>query len=86
MRGIIVAMPSTPLSHINILAHGWKIPNIYVKHAELTPFAPLAGEWMDLKAEDRKYTWQPAKPAFTSAQEKARSRRQQTYSGTRFYR
>jgi len=70
VRGIIVAMPSTPLSHINILAHGWKIPNIYVKHAELT-FAPLAGEWIDLKAEDRKYTWQPAKPAFTSAQEKA---------------
>ena len=69
VRGIIVTMPSTPLSHINILSHGWKIPNIYVKHAELT-FAPLAGQWIDLKAEDRKYTWQPARPAFTPPQEK----------------
>ena len=34
VRGIIVAQPSTPLSHINILAKGWNIPNIYVKDAD----------------------------------------------------
>ncbi|HUR96505.1 MAG TPA: PEP/pyruvate-binding domain-containing protein [Pyrinomonadaceae bacterium] len=34
VRGIIVAQPSTPLSHINILAKGWKVPNIYVKDAD----------------------------------------------------
>lgn len=34
VRGIIVAKPSTPLSHINILAKGWDIPNVYIKDAD----------------------------------------------------
>ncbi len=34
VRGIIVAKPSTPLSHVNILAKGWGIPNIYLKDAD----------------------------------------------------
>lgn len=34
VRGIIVAKPSTPLSHINILAKGWGIPNVYIKDAD----------------------------------------------------
>ena len=34
VRGVIVAQPSSPLSHINILAKGWNIPNIYVKDAD----------------------------------------------------
>lgn len=34
VRGIIVAKPSTPLSHVNILAKGWNIPNIYLKDAD----------------------------------------------------
>lgn len=34
VRGIIVAQPSTPLSHINILAKGWNIPNVYIKDAD----------------------------------------------------
>jgi len=34
VRGIIVAQPSSPLSHINILAKGWNIPNVYIKDAE----------------------------------------------------
>jgi hypothetical protein len=33
VRGVIVAKPSSPLSHINILAKGWNIPNIYIKDA-----------------------------------------------------
>jgi hypothetical protein len=33
VRGIIVSQPSTPLSHINILAKGWGIPNVYIKDA-----------------------------------------------------
>jgi len=35
VRGIIVAKPSSPLSHINILAHGWNIPNVYIKDADV---------------------------------------------------
>lgn len=34
VRGIIVAKPSSPLSHINILAKGWNIPNVYIKDAD----------------------------------------------------
>ena len=34
VRGIIVAKPSTPLSHVNILAKGWGVPNVYIKDAD----------------------------------------------------
>ena len=34
VRGIIVAQPSSPLSHINILAKGWNVPNVYIKNAD----------------------------------------------------
>ncbi len=34
VRGVIVAKPSSPLSHVNILAKGWNIPNVYIKDAD----------------------------------------------------
>ena len=34
VRGVIIAKPSSPLSHINILAKGWNIPNVYIKDAD----------------------------------------------------
>jgi rifampicin phosphotransferase len=34
VRGIIVAQPSSPLSHVNVLAKGWGIPNVYIKDAD----------------------------------------------------
>ncbi|CAN5591762.1 hypothetical protein BH24ACI3_BH24ACI3_12110 [soil metagenome] len=34
VRGIIVAKPSSPLSHVNVLAKGWGIPNVYIKDAD----------------------------------------------------
>jgi Pyruvate phosphate dikinase, AMP/ATP-binding domain len=34
VRAIIVAKPSTPLSHVNILARGWGVPNVYIKDAD----------------------------------------------------
>ena len=33
VAGIITSQPSTPLSHINLLARGWGIPNAYIKNA-----------------------------------------------------
>jgi rifampicin phosphotransferase len=33
VAGIITSQPSTPLSHINLLAKGWGVPNAYVKNA-----------------------------------------------------
>lgn len=56
VRGIIVAKPSTPLSHINILAHGWGIPNVYIKNADIF-FKELDNRWIELDASltDFKY-------------------------------
>jgi hypothetical protein len=34
VAGIITTKPSTPLSHINLLAKGWGIPNAYIKNAQ----------------------------------------------------
>src|SRR5215831_4888035 len=34
VAGIITSKPSTPLSHINLLAKGWGIPNVYIKNAQ----------------------------------------------------
>ncbi|HEX8685717.1 MAG TPA: PEP/pyruvate-binding domain-containing protein, partial [Pyrinomonadaceae bacterium] len=33
VAGVIVSKPSTPLSHVNLLAKGWGVPNAYVKNA-----------------------------------------------------
>ncbi|WP_352430392.1 PEP/pyruvate-binding domain-containing protein [Pyrinomonas sp.] len=33
VAGIIVAKPSTPLSHVNLLAKSWGVPNAYIKNA-----------------------------------------------------
>jgi hypothetical protein len=34
VAGIITTQPSTPLSHINLLAKGWGVPNAYIKNAQ----------------------------------------------------
>lgn len=49
VRGIIVAKPSTPLSHINILAKGWNIPNVYIKDADKL-FREMDTWWVELDA------------------------------------
>ncbi len=50
VRGIIVAEPSTPLSHVNILAKGWGIPNIYIKDADKL-LKQYDNRWVRLTAE-----------------------------------
>ena len=49
VRGIIVAKPSSPLSHINILAKGWNVPNVYIKDADKL-FRELDTYWIKLDA------------------------------------
>ncbi|HEX8738461.1 MAG TPA: PEP/pyruvate-binding domain-containing protein [Pyrinomonadaceae bacterium] len=49
VRGIIVAKPSTPLSHVNILAKGWNIPNVYIKDADKL-FKEYDTWWAELDA------------------------------------
>jgi len=54
VRGIIVAKPSTPLSHVNILAKGWNIPNVYIKDAD-TLFKEYNTWWVELDANLTEY-------------------------------
>lgn len=48
VRGIIVAKPSTPLSHVNLLAKGWGIPNAYIKDADKL-FAEYHSWWAEFE-------------------------------------
>jgi rifampicin phosphotransferase len=55
VRGVIVAKPSTPLSHINILARGWGIPNVYIKDADKL-FKEYDTRWVKFDANLTNYT------------------------------
>ncbi|HEY2847421.1 MAG TPA: hypothetical protein VGI80_06335, partial [Pyrinomonadaceae bacterium] len=59
VRGVIVAQPSSPLSHINILAKGWNIPNVYIKDADKL-FKEFDTRVFKLDAHDDSYTFEPA--------------------------
>jgi len=55
VAGIITARPSTPLSHINLLAKGWGIPNVYIKNA-LELFKQYHGWWVEFDARRDAYS------------------------------
>ncbi len=61
VRGIIVAKPSTPLSHVNILAKGWNVPNVYIKDADKL-FKELDTYWIKLEAGLTDYKFKRADP------------------------
>jgi len=48
VAGIIIAKQSTPLSHINLLAKGWGIPNAYIKDADKL-FKEFDGRWIEFE-------------------------------------
>jgi len=56
VAGIIVAKPSSPLSHINILAKGWGVPNVYIKDADIL-FKEFDTKWIKLDATLTGYTY-----------------------------
>jgi hypothetical protein len=58
VRGIIVARPSSPLSHINVLAKGWNIPNVYIKDADRL-FREFDTRWFKFEANLTDYTFDP---------------------------
>jgi len=55
VAGVITSQPSTPLSHINLLAKGWGIPNAYVKNAQ-SLFKQYDGWWVEFDAKRDGYT------------------------------
>jgi len=55
VAGIITTKPSTPLSHINLLAKGWGVPNAYIKNApEL--FKQYNGWWVEFDVRHDSYS------------------------------
>lgn len=55
VAGIITSQPSTPLSHINLLAKGWGIPNAYIKNAKEL-LEQYDGWWVSFETMREKYT------------------------------
>ena len=55
VAGIITSHPSTPLSHINLLAKGWGIPNAYIKNAKEL-LKQYDGWWVSFETLRENYT------------------------------
>ncbi len=48
VSGLIITKPTTPLSHVNLLAKGWGIPNAYIKNADKL-YKEFDGLWIELE-------------------------------------
>jgi hypothetical protein len=55
VAGVITSKPSTPLSHINLLAKGWGIPNAYIKDAH-TLLKQYDGWWVEFETKRDAYS------------------------------
>jgi hypothetical protein len=55
VAGVIISKPSTPLSHVNLLAKGWGVPNAYIKNAHEL-LKQYDGWWVSFETTPDKYT------------------------------
>ena len=55
VAGVITSQPSTPLSHINLLAKGWGIPNAYIKNAHAL-LKQYDGWWVEFETKRDGYS------------------------------
>jgi hypothetical protein len=55
VAGIITTKPSTPLSHINLLAKSWGVPNAYIRNAQET-FKQFDGWWVVFETKRDAYS------------------------------
>jgi hypothetical protein len=55
VAGIITTKPSTPLSHINLLAKSWGVPNAYIRNAQET-FKQYDGWWVVFETKRDAYS------------------------------
>ena len=62
VAGVITERPSTMLSHVNLLAKGWGIPNAYVRHASQA-FKALDGQWVVLSVASKDHQLRAATAA-----------------------
>ncbi|WMD22702.1 PEP/pyruvate-binding domain-containing protein [Achromobacter seleniivolatilans] len=62
VAGLVTQRPSTLLSHVNLLAKGWRIPNAYVRDA-VAALREHDGQWVELTVTSNGYQVQRiAKP------------------------
>ncbi|MCF7752188.1 hypothetical protein KQ945_15610 [Bacillus subtilis subsp. subtilis] len=54
VAGLVTQRPSTLLSHVNLLAKGWGIPNAYVRDAQ-TVLRAYDGRWVALEVSHNNY-------------------------------
>ncbi|MEK6299156.1 MAG: PEP/pyruvate-binding domain-containing protein [Acidobacteriota bacterium] len=62
LSGIITTEPASPLSHVNMLAKSWGIPNAHIKNAD-TLFKTLEGKYVRLEVGENEYRLTPASPS-----------------------
>lgn len=58
VAGLVTQRPSTLLSHVNLLAKGWGIPNAYVRDAQAA-LRQYDGQWVELNVSAQDYRVQP---------------------------
>ena len=61
LSGIITTEPASPLSHVNLLAKSWSIPNARIKNADRL-FKQLEGKYVRLEVGEHDYKLEPADP------------------------
>ena len=61
LSGIIMTEPASPLSHANLLAKSWGIPNARIANADKV-FKQLAGKYVKLEVGENEYKLTPANP------------------------
>lgn len=59
LSGIVITEPASPLSHVNMLAKSWAIPNATIKNADKL-FRQLEGKYVRLEVREDGYSLAPA--------------------------
>ena len=73
VAGVVTDRPSTVLSHVNLLAKGWGVPNAYLKDAS-SRLRALDGQWVRLAVTPTGWTAE-ARPAPATPPERAATAR-----------
>ena len=61
LSGLILTEPASPLSHANLLAKSWGIPNARIANADKL-FKQLEGKYVRLEVNENEYKLMPANP------------------------
>ncbi|MGH8037545.1 MAG: PEP/pyruvate-binding domain-containing protein [Stenotrophomonas sp.] len=77
VAGLVTQRPSTLLSHVNLLAKGWGIPNVYVRDAH-NALRQYDGRWVALEVTNNDYrvtplAGPPKRPTATATRPVARN-------------